>query len=293
MILIVVSETDRASVNIGNHLLKIREWERMDKKLYKYENIIMTNIDDEHLYHDNIDSETEKKTNIKCDGKVQSTFPSILGKNEGFSVRFDTTIFASKHKSRSGMKTLSVHPVGNYNKAEYGGEEKTIVNTPPHLMTTALRIMKKKNKTDYHVCFEVTHHGPYLSTPAFFIEIGSDETSWNDENAGKIVAETIIETIKYPEKYPVLIGVGGGHYAPRFTDIALSKKVSFAHMLPKYQIENIDEKMVEEVIEKSKPDFVYFHRKGIKGSDYRKLKEIFESKGVKDVREEGLEDLEK
>ena len=160
-------------------------------------------------------------------------------------------------------------------------------------MTSALRIMKEKNKENYHVCFEVTHHGPYLKTPSFFIEIGSDELCWDDESAGKIVAETIIEVVENPQKHPVLVGVGGGHYAPRFTDIALSKKVSFAHLIPKYQIENIDEKMVEEVIEKSKPDFVYFHKKGIKGEDYRRLKNVFENKGVKAVREEELEDIGK
>jgi D-aminoacyl-tRNA deacylase len=293
MRLIVTSDKDEASVNIRKHLLRMKEWEDLGNKIWRHENIIMTGIDDYHLYHDNLDSEFEKKINTKCDGKVQSTFPSILGKTEGFSVRFDVVIFASKHKSESGMKTLSVHPIGNYGKAEYGGMERTLVPASHHLMTTALRTMKKKNKTDYHVCFEVTHHGPYLKTPAFFIEIGSDEKSWDDESAGKTVAETIIETIKNPQKHPVLIGVGGGHYAPRFTDIALKKKVSFAHMLPKYQIGNIDEKIVEEVIEKSKPDFVYFHRKGMKKSDYRRLKEVFESKGIKDVREEGLEDIVK
>jgi len=271
MFLIVTSDKDEASVNIRKHLLGMRQWEDLENKIWRHEDIIMTSIDDYHLYHDNIDSELEKKLDVK----------------------FDVVIFASKHKSESGMKTLSVHPVGNYNKPDFGGRENTLVNASPHLMTTALRTMKEKNKTDYHVCFEVTHHGPYLSTPAFFIEIGSDENAWKDEKAGKVIAETIIETIKNPEKHPVLIGVGGGHYAPRFTDIALKKKVSFAHMLPKYQIENIDEKMVEEVIEKSKPDFVYFHRKGMKKSDYKRLKDVFVSKGIKDVREEGLEDLGK
>ncbi|MDI6916349.1 MAG: D-aminoacyl-tRNA deacylase [Thermoplasmatales archaeon] len=243
----------------------------MDNKLYRYEDIVLTVIDDEHLYHDNIDSEIEEQLGVK----------------------FDSVIFASKHKSGSGMKTLSAHPVGNYSKPDFGGREKTLVPASPHLMTAALRIMKEKNKADYHVCFEVTHHGPYLKTPAFFIEIGSDENSWKDEKAGKVIAETIIETINYHEKHPVLIGVGGGHYAPRFTGLTLSKKVSFAHMLPKYQIENIDESMVDEIIQKSKPDFVYFHRKGMKKSDYRKLKEVFESKGIKDVREDDLEDLGK
>ncbi len=271
MILIVTSDKDEAGTNIRDHIMKMMEWENLGNKIWRHKDIIMRDINDYHLYHDNIDSETGRKTNIK----------------------FDVVIFASKHKSESGMKTLSVHPIGNYNKPDFGGREKTLVNTSPNFMTTALRTMKEKNKTDYHVCFEVTHHGPYLKTPAFFIEIGSDENAWKDEEAGKIIAETIIGAVKKPEKYPVLIGVGGGHYAPRFTELALSKKVSFAHMLPKYQIENIDEKMVEEVIEKSKPDFVYFHKKGMRKSDYRRLKEVFESKGIKDVREEELEDLEK
>ncbi|MBA3043957.1 hypothetical protein FP804_02330 [archaeon] len=89
MILIVTSDKDEASVNIRKHLLEMGQWEDLGNKICRHEDIIMTSIDDYALYHDNIDSETGRKTNIKCDGKVHATefakqIPSILGKNQRF-----------------------------------------------------------------------------------------------------------------------------------------------------------------------------------------------------------------
>jgi D-aminoacyl-tRNA deacylase len=77
-------------------------------------------------------------------------------------------------------------------------------------------------------------------------------------------------------KEPVAIGIGGGHYAPRFTDLALKKKASFGHMIPNYQIDEIGEEMLEKVIGATpRISEVYFH--GDKGY---KFKEWFERKGL-------------
>ena len=35
----------------------------------------------------------------------------------------------------------------------------------------------------------------------------------------------------------MVIGIGGGHYAPRFSEVALSRRVSFGHMLPAYAMD--------------------------------------------------------
>ena len=97
-----------------------------------------------------------------------------------------------------------------------------------------------------------------------------------------------------PKDTPVILGIGGGHYAPRFTDVALEKNVAFGHMIPKYQIEagNIDDAMLEQAIEKT-PNIkgVYFHRKSLKKSQIREYKQWFDQKDIPTVSSKELVDL--
>ncbi|MFQ6060765.1 MAG: D-aminoacyl-tRNA deacylase, partial [Thermoplasmata archaeon] len=140
---------------------------------------------------------------------------------------------------------------------------------------------------DYKVSFEATHHGPYLGTPAFFIEIGSDEGCWQEESAGRAIAEAIL-SIK-PEREPIAIGVGGGHYAPRMTDVALECRLSFGHIIPSYALRDIKEEMLEKAVEKtSGAENVYFHRKAMRKSQYRELKVWFEEHGLVPLRQKDI-----
>lgn len=172
-------------------------------------------------------------------------------------------------------------------------------------MTELLRILKRRARLEnlYHnVCFEVTHHGPYVYVPTLYIEIGSTKEEWVKKEPAVIIARSILELIsKYccedelPKDIPVLIGIGGGHYAPRFTDIALEKKVAFGHMIPNYQIElgNIDEEMLKEVIDKT-PDLsgVYLHKKTLKKSLLTDYKNWFTNNGIKVVSSKDLQNLD-
>ena len=184
-----------------------------------------------------------------------------------------------------------VHPIGNFGEAEFGGKPKTLVPSSPHLMTQALRILRDKARDmDYAVSFEATHHGPFLSTPTFFIEIGSQESSWRDEEAGKVIAETILET--HATDYPVAIGVGGGHYVPRITDVALDRKISFGHMVPTYALSYFTTEMAEEAVRQSMDaDIEYFHKKHLRGGQYTKWKGVFSDMGCEPKRTADLERL--
>jgi D-aminoacyl-tRNA deacylase len=275
MHLILTSKEDEASMNILDKLLKKKDWEQLgnfeSNPCYACGDLAIVTINPYHLYYDNIDLVVKKKLALS---------PEVI-------------IVASKHRSESGMSTLSVHPIGNYSKAEFGGKERQLVTSCPGMMTNALRILNRKAKAaglDYQVSFEVTHHGPYLGAPTFFIEIGSLEPQWRDEKAAEAIAETILEVEE--GDHPVAVGVGGGHYAPRLTDVALANKISFGHMIPTYALEHIDEEMIQKVVDKTPgSSMVYFHRKALKKSDYSRLKELFESHGLKPVRENDLEDL--
>jgi len=288
-ILIISSTIDPASNNIKNHLLELSKWEEIDSfnqnpvfKNSEWENIILITISDRKITHENIDKEIKDK--LKIDPKL--------------------AIFISRHTSKTGKPTLTVHPIGNYGKAEFGGKQNTLVKSSPKTMTNLLRILYKitKNEKLYHkVCFEVTHHGPYLEIPTLFIEVGSTEEEWVNAKPAKVVAQTLLQHFKnyqyeedIPKEIPVIIGVGGGHYAPRFTDVALEKKVAFGHMIPRYQIEteNKAEDMFEQALQTT-PNVkaVYFHRKSLKKSQIRDYKEWFEQRGIPSISSKELEDL--
>lgn len=275
MKVIIISKPDLASYNIFENLLKLKGWQERGEffgnPLYFYHDHYIATINDRHIFHDNVDIELSQALEEK---------PECI-------------IYASRHTSESGKRSLTVHPIGNFGKAEFGGREKTLVPSSPQLMTQALRILRKKaKKLDYAVSFEATHHGPYLQTPTFFIEIGSEEEAWQDKEAGRVIAETILES--HAPSYPVGIGVGGGHYSPRITDVAIERKISFGHIVPTYALSYFTPEMAEEVIKASTGvEKVYFHKKHLKSEQYTKWKNVFSEKGLKPVRTSDIEILDK
>lgn len=275
--IIIASKSDSASMNILENLLKLKDWQKIDKfqgsDVYQFSNTNIVIINEMHIYSENLDKILKEK----------------------FDMEANCIIFASRHRSESGAKTLTVHPIGNFKDAKYGGKDQSLVPSSPYLMSDALRNLKHKavkEDIDYMVSFEVTHHGPFLSTPAFYIEIGSDDKAWEDKIAGEVIAKSILKTIMDERKKEgrVAIGIGGGHYTPRHTDIALSTNTSFGHMIPTYAID-ISEEMIEKTM-KATPDLncVYFHRKAIKKPRYRELKQWFMNKGIEIVRKKDLTD---
>jgi D-aminoacyl-tRNA deacylase len=171
-------------------------------------------------------------------------------------------------------------------------------------MTNLIRIIKenvKKAKLYHKVCLEVTHHGPYMTIPTLFVEVGSTEEEWKKLEPAKVVAKSVLkllESYHYEEdvsnNYTVLIGIGGGHYAPRFTDIIFEKKAAFGHMIPSYQIEegNIDGDMFEKALQAT-PNVkgVYIHRKSLKKSQVSEYKNWFKNRGIPVVSSKELTNL--
>lgn len=285
--LILSSSADPASSNIKNFLLKLEGWEEekiSSNKIYRSETLdaIIFTVNASLIRQENIDREIISKTNTD----------------------FDQMIVISGHRSETGKPTLSTHPVGNFGKAEFGGRDRTLVKTSPKLMTELLRLLKTHadNSNLYHdVCFEVTHHGPYVEIPTLFVEVGSDEREWKNEIPAKTVARAVIDLLKryksesdFPEDIPVLVGIGGGHYAPRFTELAFEQRVAFGHMIPSYQIERgvIDEEIINKCIEAT-PGCrgVYIHRKGLKKRHLREVEKILRDMGVEIFRSENLPPL--
>ncbi len=270
---IVVSKQCPAAMNIKDRLLELVEWEKAGEyegeAVFSSGKYTMITIQDYHIYAEGIDEKISKELGL----------------------RPDLIIFPSKHRSESGKRSLTVHPVGNYGEAQVGGKDFMLSPSAPNYMTEALRQLKMFGSgLDYSISFEVTHHGPFLNTPAFFIEIGSDEKCWQDEDAARAIAHALLELAA--KDYPTAIGLGGGHYAPRFSDVALKKRIAFGHMIPNYAIESVNEDMVRKLVEATPGlSYIYFHKKKSLTPRVEEFIEWFERYDVVPVEYETLEDL--
>lgn len=224
-------------------------------------------------------------------GKKVGLFPVgteiIRCENIDREIAADTFIFASKHVSRAGINSLTVHSIGNWAKAEAGGRDRTLVKAPAALMKKCLQLMSEKaenEELDYEVIQEATHHGPNLDKPAMFIEIGSSMERWADEKAGRTVAETIVEAIKESSvgKIKTAVGAGGMHYAQNFRKIMLNTETAVSHICPKHQLAVLDEAMLRQAMEQSEPkaELVILDWKGL-GTEKERIKKMLELSGIK------------
>lgn len=271
--LLFCSESDIPSVNMRDSLLSSPGWESLGEeggdRLYSKGDTVMVSTPDLHIHADDADL------------RVRSL---------GFKP--DTVVFMSRHAASSGAAALTVHPIGNYHENRFGGRERSLVKASPALMTDALRRMSAySDLPDFSICFEVTHHGPWLDVPTFFIEIGSDQRNWGNKHAADILAHVLEENDV--NDYPTAVGVAGGHYAPRFTEVALGYRVNFGHMLPSYQLEGSDDedivRMVADACSASGTKIVYLHRKALKKPQEVRVSELIRSAGFEIVSSSDLD----
>lgn len=275
MNVLVCSTPDSASVNLKNAVFSDNWMDYADfhgTPAYLKDNMLLITIQEHHIYYDDLDKEIVKELGVIA----------------------DNIIFLSKHKSASEKKALTVHPVGNWSEAKLGGKDDELTPASPHLMSALLRSIKKsaEHLPDYDVAFEVTHHGPLLETPTLFMEIGSTETEWTNTDASAAMASAL-SSISENKSYPIAVGVGGGHYAPRFTETALSKKLDFGHMIPNYAIDfNDAEKlssMISKAMENSNTDLVFMHRKSMKKEQADVVKKAIDDAGATPLDSSSLE----
>ncbi len=276
MRLMVCSLKDVASANIAETLRASADWTEegdfQGRPVLRLGDLWMISIDALHIHAEGIDLEAEK----------------ALGR------RVDEVVFLSKHRAASGRPSLTVHPIGNWNGAEFGGRERTLTPAAPDLMTSLLRRVKKEAEGLPHdVVFEVTHHGPLLSRPTLFVEIGSDEQCWEDKEAAAVLARSLLDVTV--ESNPIAIGIGGGHYAPRFSEVALSRRISFGHMLPSYAMDLADadslRRSIAMAMEASGTTTAYVHRKSMKRSEATMVSSLVRDLGGETVDSSDLESL--
>lgn len=269
MRVLVASEADEASRAQRDALLELASWSEDARfeglPTWRRGDLWLVTIAEHHLYRDRLDE----------------TIAGHLGGPPEFLV------YLSKHRSESGTPSLTVHPIGNLGSADFGGVARTLVPAAARAMTAALRALRREAAgLRYNVTFEATHHGPYLATPTFYIEQGSTEREWADREAARAIARTLLDL--KPVDARIAIGVGGGHYVPRHTDVALERRVAFGHLLPAYALPSVDEAMLAQAVDASRATLAYVHRKSVSKPDARRLEERLEALGVKVVREADL-----
>jgi len=190
---------------------------------------------------------------------------------------YDFVIFASRHVSEKGGKSLCLHAPGNFRDSNLGGETGKVC---PGSGLWQKQCFERLNKNagkfhlrDFKVTLECTHHGPLIDKPCVFVEIGSTEAEWKNSKAGFVVAKTIAETIEEFEENPyneIVVGIGGPHYCPNFNKIQLNSNLAISHVIPQY-VFPLTEEMVREVVEKTEEDveFVLLDWKGLGSAEHR------------------------
>ncbi|MCD6529127.1 hypothetical protein J7L06_02415, partial [Candidatus Bathyarchaeota archaeon] len=180
MILFVASILDKAGVNIADKVISLYDFKPS-----------------EELFHGNpvyvrkIDSNEFKLIWIE-DEPINAQYIDRFFKPE-------LVVFLSRHSSRSGIPTLSVHTPGNFREASLGGLPGKLSISPANAMRNALVQMAKGREEyglKYEVSYECTHHGPSLDLPTMFVELGSTERQWLDEQAATVVATAAVSAVK-------------------------------------------------------------------------------------------------
>ena len=270
----MASEADEASVNQRAALLAAGAWKEAGgfegRPSYRRGGVALVSIPEHHLLRDRLDRD----------------LAAALGEP------IELVVYLSKHRSESRTASLTVHPIGNPRAADFGGRPGTLVPAAPRWMTAALRRLRVEARgLPYEVTFEATHHGPYLETPTFYIEQGSTEREWTDPQASAAIARTLLdlETVDAP----VAVGLGGGHYAPRHTDVAVARRVAFGHLLPTHALEGLSDDLLAQAVART-PDasLAYVHRKSLGKPETRVLESRLAALGLRVVHEADLEPSE-
>jgi len=183
------------------------------------------------------------------------------------------------------VKSLTVHAPGNWGKAEMGGKDGELCTAAATMIKQGLKeltTMVRDKNLDFDVIQEATHHGPYIEKPCMFIEIGSSEKDYQNEEAGKIIAATIMEIINSQNNIKTAVGIGGVHHTPNFKDIQVSSEVAIGHVCPKYMLAELNAERLAQAIEKtwpSKAELVVVDWKGL-GEHKARILKLLEENGV-------------
>ena len=263
MHLIVASRADKASMSMEKYILENVPFSEPDSDngMYEYGNYRLKLINERHLNYDQIPAE-----------------------EKGLTPDISDVTFLSSHSSSAEVKSLTVHPTGNFAEAILGGKEKTLSVSSPEKMTPALRMLAEAYEGNgFEITLESTHHGPYLELPNYYIEIGTTENEWKDEAALRAVKEAgFTEPDTASENF---VGIGGGHYVPKITKYVMENSVNIGHLISKHDQDTITRQQIEEAVDKTpKCRGFVMDRKGCRGPVRAIVREISDDRGIEIIK---------
>ena len=253
MELILASKTDVAAMNIVSRLREFFRFEEVKPGVYSCGEVKLALVD----------------------GEVTEL--------SSLPLPADEVIVVSRHASETGEPTLTAHVPG-------GLKSKRLAIASPETVATALRaLLRERDRLGlkYKVSLEATHHGPFtLEVPVTFIEIGSSRSNWLDTEAAMAVARAAMEAASSRLGGRRAVGIGGPHYAPRHTRVALESDVRVGHIIPKYVKPSWE--LVKLAVERTRggAEVLVLDWKGLSGEERRMVMRIADELGIRAVKSE-------
>ncbi|KAF8005763.1 hypothetical protein BT93_K0136 [Corymbia citriodora subsp. variegata] len=237
--LVVVTTADAASIGPASSLLAMPNWHPgptvQDMPSFVNEKVRLLKLENRLVREDHLDKRWEEAT----------------GESVG------EVIFLSRHVAASNRPALTIHPIGTphlrQDEVPLAGGRPGWAAPPNPRIGPWLRLLRNIAKLhnlvpEFEVTLEATHHGPEISSPAMFVEIGSTEEYWKRQDAAQAIASLVWEGLglgggnsvgdwsRKGNRPKVLLGIGGGHYVPRHIDIAWKDGVWVGHLLSGYTL---------------------------------------------------------
>lgn len=264
---LVTSTKDEASTTIAKGLLKNHGFEStkidlMGKPVFQKDSLLLVTVDAEPINPPDLD---------------------VYFNPQAY-------IFLSRHWAESGIPSLTVHTTGNFTgNPVLGGLPRELGLVNPDLLKNYIRALYRRRDAvqGYELTVEATHHGPTsLKRPVLFVELGSSEANWGDERAGEIVGDALIEALTQGRSWErVALAFGGTHYPTKFNNLLLESEIALSTIVPKRYLEEIDEKMFGQMIQKTTkfPRLVALDWKGM-GSNKERILRLAEKFALEVVR---------
>lgn len=158
-------------------------------------------------------------------------------------------VFVSRHAGDTGP-LLTTHTPGNVGEAAYGGHPNQVPQAAPRTLRAVYHGLHEHVPPGYDIGVECTHHGPSeVGAPCVFVEVGSGPEQWDDSTAALAIARTVLALqpgLEPPER--TFLGVGGGHYAPRFERVIRDTDWNVGHIAADWSLNEIESDTMKEMV---------------------------------------------